>query len=330
MKNRVLTLLFTSHIFAFAAPPAPLPIPEVLKSAQASVSGTKLNLNSPVPLTAEQWTAVGELVVAGKIRSFIFSGKAGDDTALERLVKLDPESISFFGGIFTEAGAAHFEEMKSLKHLITSHAGPPTAKAAAAFSNHPSLESFASDGFGTNGIDHIVSAKNLRQISLQHGLASDANAAVLAKHPTLEKVWLWPHGPYAILTDAALPSLASLPNLKDLTLDYSRFTFEGGLKQLKQVRTLEKLNLGNALVSDTDLERLKAELPNVVIKYTPMPEEKRVMFERAEAVRDNVAELLKLSEADRPAKLAELKKSDVKLFEVVNAALQRLQPKPKK
>lgn len=330
MKILILILLFTCQISGFAAPPAPLPIPEILKSAQASVSGTKLSLTSPVPLTAEQWTAVEELVSTAKIRSFIFSGKAGDDTALERLVKLDPESISFYGGIFTETGAAHFEEMKSLKHLITSHAGPPTAKAAAALSNHPSLESFASDGFGTNGIEHIVSAKNLQQITLQHGLACDANAAILARHPALQKVVLWPHGPYAILTDAALPSLATIPNLKDLTLDYSRFSFEGGLKHLEQVRTLEKLNLGNALVSEADLERLKAEFSNVAIKYTPMPEEKRVMFERAEAVRDNVAELLKLSEAERPAKLSELKNSDVRLFEAVNAALQRLQPKPKK
>ena len=330
MINRIFPLLVASQIFGFAAPPAPLPIPDVLKSAQASVSAGKLNLNSPVPLTPEQWGAVEELVAAGKIRSFVFGGKAGDDTALERLVKMDPESIAFFGGTFTETGAARFEEMKSLKHLITSHAGPPTAKAASSLSNHPALESFASDGFGTNAVEHIVSAKHLRQITLQHGLASDANAAILARHPALEKVVLWPHGPYAILTDAAIPSLATLPNLKDLTLDYSRFTFEAGLKQLKQVRTLEKLNLGNALLSDADLERLKAELPNVAIKYTPMPDEKRVIFERAEALRDNVAELLKLAEADRPARLAELKKNDVRLFEAVNAALQKLLPKLKK
>jgi hypothetical protein len=329
MKNYILALLLISQPFCIAAPPAPPQIPEVLKSVKAAVSRNELSLISPTPLTEEQWTAVEGLVAAGKIRSFVFSGKAGDDVALARLVKLEPESIKFFGGSFTEAGAARFAEMKSLKHLITSHAGPPTAKAATALANHPSLESFASDGFGSNGIDQIASAKNLRQLTLQHGLASDANVALLSRHPALEKVWLWPHGPYAILTDAAISSLATLPKLKDLTLDYSRFTYDGGLNHLKQIGTLEKLSLGNAIVSEADLERLKAELPNVAIKYTPMPEDKRAAFERAEVIRDRLAELIKLPEADRAAKLAELKKSDLRLFEAVSAALQRLKPSSK-
>jgi hypothetical protein len=149
MKCHIFTLLSVLQIWAFAAPPAPLAIPEILKSAQASVSGTKLSLNSPSPLTAEQWTAVEELVAAGKIRSFVFSGKAGDDTALERLVKMDPEAILFFHGVFTETGAARFSQMKSLKQLVTSHAGPPTAQAAAALADHPTLESFGSDGLST-------------------------------------------------------------------------------------------------------------------------------------------------------------------------------------
>lgn len=225
MKNYhfSLSLLLISQSFCIAAPPASPQIPEVLKSVKAVVARNELSLTSTTPLTEDQWTAVEGLVEAGKIRSFVFSGKAGDDVALARLVKLQPESIKFFGGIFTEAGAARFAEMKSLKHLITSHAGPPTAKAATALANHPSLESFGSDGFGTNGIDQIASAKNLRQLTLQHGLACDGNVALLSQHPALEKVWLWPHGPYAILTDAAISSLVTLPKLKDLTLDYSRF-----------------------------------------------------------------------------------------------------------
>ena len=330
MKNYLFSLLLISQTFCIAAPPATPQIPEALKSVKAAVARNELSLTSTTPLTEEQWTAVEGLVAAGKIRSFVFSGKAGDDVALARLVKLEPESIKFFGGIFTEAGAARFAEMKSLKHLVTSHAGPPTAKAAAALANHPSLESFGSDGFGTNGIEHIASAKNLRQLTLQHALACDANVALLSQHPALEKVWLWPHGPYAILTDAAIPSLATLPKLKDLTLDYSRFTYEGGLKHLKQIGTLEKLSLGNAIVSEADLERLKAELPNVAIKYTPMPDDKRTAFERAEVVRDRLAELIKLPDADRTAKLKELRTSDVGLFEAVSAALQRLRPNSKK
>ena len=330
MKPRLLSLLLLSQTVCIAAPTASVPIPEVLKSAQAAVSGTKLSLTSPVPLTAEQWTAVEALVAAAKIRSFVFGGKAGDDTALERLVPLDPEAVSFFGGTFTEAGAVRFAHMKSLKHLITSHAGPPTAQAAAALANHPALESFASDGFGTKGIDHIVSARNLRQITLQHALASDTNAALLSGHPTLEKVWLWPHGPYAILTDAALTPLATLAKLKELTLDYSRFTYEGGLKHLKQVRTLEKLSLGNAIVSDADLARLKADLPHVAIKFTPMPEEKRVLFEKAELVRDRVAELMNLSEEDRAARLTEIRRNDVSLFNSLLPVLQRLNALPSK
>ena len=96
------------------------------------------------------------------------------------------------------------------------------------------------------------------------------------------------------------------------------------------MRTLEKLSLGNALFSEADLERLKTDLPHVAIKFTLMPDEKRVLFEKAEVVRDPVAELLKLAEPDRAAKLKEIRQSDVALFNALLPVLQRLNALPKK
>ncbi|MFM8470569.1 MAG: hypothetical protein ACKODH_11460 [Limisphaerales bacterium] len=272
-----------------AAPKPVIPeIPEILKSAKANVSnradlgGLTLSLSSPTPLTDEQWSAIESL----KVRAFIFSGKAGDDPAMSRVVKLDPTALQFFGSPMTDAGAAHIAEMKSLKTLMMSHADRLTAAAATALANHPSVEVFATDGrFAAQGMAQIATAKKLRDVMLQHTVCSDANIALLARHPSLEKIRLWPNGNYGVLTDAALPSLATLPKLKELTLEFSIFTYAGGLKHLKDIPTLTKLTLGEVAVSDEDLAQLKADLPNVTITHTPMKPEYRAKWDQAMATK---------------------------------------------
>jgi hypothetical protein len=251
-------------------------VPEVLKPAKGAISmrtqvGLTLSLDSMTPLTEEQWSAVESL----HIRSFMLSNNVSDDAAMARFLKLNPIALQFSHSPMTDAGAATFAEMKSLKVLRMSHTDKLTPRSAVALADHPSLEVFANDGkFGIGGMAEIAKAKHLHEILLQHGVSSDANVALFAHHPSLEVVKLWPKGT-AALTDAGLAPLATIPNLKELTLELSVFTYAGGLNHLKELPNLEKLTLNEVALSEEDLAKLKADLPKVKITYTPMKPEYR-------------------------------------------------------
>jgi len=307
---------------------------------KARIAGTQLQVGGPIgpllhltansPLTDEQWTAIEQLT----IRGFNLVGKGFGDAALPRLAKLDPSALMFWEVPMTDAGAEHFTSMKSLRVLTLVHAGGAiTTKTAHTIENHPSLEVLCAPGSWVGDPETfariVTSCKRLRAIPLAHQQGSDSNCKIFAHHPALEDLWLWPDSGLH-LTDAGVVSLSTLPKLKKLWLEYSRVTYDGGLKHLKNVADLESLKLTNMLVSDEDLARLQADLPNVKITFTPMKPEHRAKFERWETTRDRANELEKLPEAERAAKLTEIQKRDSTLFQAVNAELRRRQPSPKK
>jgi hypothetical protein len=264
-----------------ATPKVTLPaVPEALKPLKATIGnrgalGPTLTIQSEVPLTDEQWAALAALPV----KSYNFTGKVSDDALMARLVKLNPEALFLQHSDVTDAGAAAFAEMKTLKFLLMSHTDRLTPKSAVALADHPTLETFANDGkFGIGGMAQIATAKHLKNMTLQHGVASDSNVGALARHPSLEVLKLWPSGT-AALTDAALPSLATIPNLKDLTMELSVFTYDGGLKHLKELPKLTKLALKDVALSDEDLAKLKSDLPAVAITFTPMKPEYRAQWD---------------------------------------------------
>jgi len=284
MTHRTLYVFFfgfiTATSLAQAQPKKNLPpVPDSLKPFKATVSvrgdwGPTLVLQGEEPLTAEQWAAVGTLPV----RAYILNGKVSDDAGMAALAKLNPKVLQFGHSPMTDAGAAHFAEMKELKVLLMSHTDKLTPKAAVALADHPTLEVFANDGkFGIGGMAQIATASKLRVMTLQHGVASDANTALLAKHPSLETLKLWPSGT-AALTDAGIPPLATLPNLKQLTVELSVLSY-AGLAKLKDAPKLVNLTLKDVAISDADLAKLKADLPNVAITHTPMKPEYRTQWD---------------------------------------------------
>ena len=268
------TLLATTHA---QNKPAPLPeVPEVLKPAKATLgqlkpAGLSLSVDSKTPLSAEQWEAIATL----HPRAFSFSGSSLDDAGMQRLVKLDPEMVTVNGSLVTGNGAAKFGEMKSLKALHTLHITKPTPEAKAALGAHPTLEVFSSDG--TFCIE-AVTAPKLQRVDLKHGAASDQFVALLKNHPSLESVRLWAKG-YAGLSDTALASLVTLPKLTKLSLEFSVFTYAGGLNRLKEIPNLAALDLKDVALSAEDLAKLKADLPKVKITYTPMTAEYRAQWD---------------------------------------------------
>ncbi|MEY4483043.1 MAG: hypothetical protein RL693_495 [Verrucomicrobiota bacterium] len=275
-------LLTTAHAQnkKAAAPevkPAAMPeVPEILKPLNATITnrnpvGLTLTIESKVPLSAEQWNAIAAL----KLHSFSFTGAALDDAGMPRLAMMNPEAVALNGSSLTGNGVAKFGEMKSLKTLHTMHVTRPTPEAKAALSVHPALEVFSSDG--AFGIEAIT-APHLQRVDMKHGAASDEFVLLLKNHPSLESVRLWAKG-YAGLSDAALATLVSIPKLKQLSLEFSVFTYAGGLNRLKELPNLATLDLKDVALSDADLAKLKADLPKVKITYTPMTPEYRTQWD---------------------------------------------------
>jgi len=271
--------LMCSVARAGEAKPALPAVPDVLKSVNARMAASgglaTLYVNAPEVLSDEQWKAIAALGV----KSFGFGGKTLNDAGMAKLVELSPEALLLEHLDITDAGAAKFAEMKSLKVLRMSHTDKLTPQSASALADHPSLEVFANDGrFGVGGMAQIVTAKHLKNVLLQHGVSSDANVAFLAKHPALEVLKLWPSGT-AVLTDAALASIATIPNLKELNLELSVFTYAGGLNRLKELPNLTTLNLKDDAITEEDLAKLKADLPKVTINFTPMKDDYRAKWD---------------------------------------------------
>ena len=198
-----------------------------------------------------------------------------DDAGMQRLAALNPEMVTINGSSVTGIGAAKFGEMKSLKALHTLHITRPTPEAKAALGSHPTLEVFSSDGAFCI---EAVTAPRLQRVDLKHGAASDQFVVLLKNHPSLESVRLWAKG-YAGLSDASLASLVTIPKLNKLSLEFSVFTYAGGLNRLKELPNLAILELKDVALSNEDLAKLKADLPKVKLTHTPMTPEYRAQWE---------------------------------------------------
>ena len=280
-RSPLLASLFLGLVLLTAAEAqkktTPLPeIPEVLKPLNATLAerpplGVTLSIDSKTPLTPEQWDAIAAL----QVRSFAFTGAALDDAGMARLVALDPIAVALNGSTLTGNGVAKFGEMKSLKALHTMHVTRPTTEAKAALEAHPALAAFSSDGAFTI---EAVTAPHLQRIDLKHGAADDKFIALLKNHPSLESVRLWSKG-YAGLTDASLATLVTIPKLNKLSLEFAVLTYAGGLNRLKELPNLKVLELKDVALVPEDLAKLKADLPNVQITFTPMTPEYRAQWE---------------------------------------------------
>ena len=287
--NRFVTLLpvlglIVPSIVVAQAKPAKLPtVPEVLKPLKGTVRnhfnyqpGVTLAFTAVDPPTVEQWEAIESFPV----RNMAASGRGIDDIALARLSKLPLEALQLEHAVATDAGSAVLQEMTGLKQLILVHSRL-TEKSAAALAKHPALEVFSDDGrLGAYGMREIATAPRLRRVRLAHGAANDASVAALAGHPAIEMLYLWPSNTYG-LTDKAIPALATLPELTDSVLHYT-----DSLERLKRLPKLKKLTLREVAISDDDLARLKADLPQVAIEYLPMSEVVRKRWDFAAAKRN--------------------------------------------
>jgi hypothetical protein len=224
-----------------------------------------LSLKTDAPLSEDAWK---EIAALGPKAAFL-EGKGIDDAAAARFVKLGLEGLSFNGAAVTDAGLAVFKDARLTK-LGIAHALDFKGTGATALQGHPTLKEISIGGtaFGDVGMPAVASIKGLVRLQLNHDRVTDTGLSALANHPTLEWLMFSPNMSTGI-TDGCLATVATLKALKDLTINDTVLTYDGGLKLLKDLPNLQHLTFGKVGISEADLAKLKADLPKVEIKFTP-------------------------------------------------------------
>lgn len=188
-----------------------------------------------------------------------------------------------------------FAGWKNLRHLGLDHwgwkgrgdskdlVGPGLAHLAAC----PNLESIRLGGckIDDNAAPALAKIKTLQRLDLFHAKGiTDAGLPALAALPNLRYLRLAPQFTPRI-TDAGLEHLAKFPALEELEIGETVLTYENGLSHLKGLATLRKLKLDKVVIAEEDLARAKAELLTAVIEWTPpdkaAAERARAAFDRA-------------------------------------------------
>jgi hypothetical protein len=230
-----------------------------------------LALSTAKPLTDAQWDAVASL----HPKSFAFNDQALTDRDMDRLVALDPVSISLRITPLTGVGAAKFGQMKNLRSLTSHHLHQPTPEAKAALANHPALEDFRSAG---DFCIEALSAPNLKSVELAEKAATVARIEELVQKPSLETLSLFAHN-ITTINDASLATVAKIQSLQTLRIAFSVLTYEGGLKQLRSLPHLKSLSLYQVDLAPGDLEKFKEAFPSVKVNYTPMGADYRAKWD---------------------------------------------------
>jgi len=269
-KGRVLALLVVL-LGSVAGPALAADPPEfaVLKAAGGNVSTIKGGGTGIVfrdcKLDDQSWKALESL---RDLKTFtIFgSGKDFGDEQLARLCEIKTiESIfmNAFGG--TEAGLASLAKLPHLRHFGADHS-PFTGKGLAALKDSKSFSSLRLGGcpFDDDGMKALGTLTQLKEANISHVRFTSAGFPNFARLANLEKLTISANF-YPYYVGADFVHLSGLKNLNTLIISEMALGYEDGLDHLKGLK-LKRLELHDCRVSDGDLQRLRADLPDTTIE----------------------------------------------------------------
>jgi hypothetical protein len=243
----------------------------ILKAAGGNVAklkegGTGVTFGD-CKLNAESWKSLESLP---DLKNFtIFgSGKEFGDEQLSRLCEIKTiESIFINGFGGTEAGLAALAKLPNLRHFGADH-GPFTGTGIVALKDSKNFTSlrFGGTPFNDDGMQALGELTQLREANLSHVRFTSTGFPHLAKLVNLEKLAISPnYSPYYVGADFV--HLSGLKNLDTLSVSEMALTYDDGLDHLKGLN-LKLLKLHDCRVSDGDLKKLQADLPNTTIERT--------------------------------------------------------------
>jgi hypothetical protein len=240
-----------------------------------------LSLSTSKPLTDAEWDAVASL----HPKAFGFNDQSLCDKDMDRLVALDPVSVSLRIIPLTGGGAAKFGQMKNLRSLTSHHLHQATPEAKEALANHPALEDFRSAG---DFCIEALAAPHLKSVELAEKAATVARIQELVQKPSLATLSLFAHN-ITTIDDASLATVAKIQSLQTLKLAFTVLTYDGGLKQLQALPNLKNLSLYQVDLSPEDLQKFKDTFPSVKVNFTPMSADYRAKWDAMIAKQTNPA-----------------------------------------
>jgi hypothetical protein len=249
-----------------------------LKDAGAKVGpikegGTRVDIPGP-KLTEDVWKLLESMT---DLKAFSSSGKEFDDAALARLSKISTIETLFFNGPgITDNGLAELGKFSNLHKYGTDHGGQMlTGTGLAALSGAKNIQAISFGGclFGDRGMDALGTLTQLHDVSIRHCRNTSASFANFGKLTELEKLGFNPNFSPSYYTGADFVHLSGLTKLQELTIAQMIIPYEDGLSHLKPLHQLKKLKLDSCGITAEDLAKLKSDLPDTVIDFTPAPAE---------------------------------------------------------
>jgi len=204
-------------------------------------------------------------------------GLTNDQLAL--LIHL-PEVSTFStnGSALNDDGVRQLANFKGLTVLTFFHPSNKfTGVGLADLAVLPKLEGLTVGGssvFGNDGIAAIGKLSHLKNLRVWHINADSQGLASLKDLKELQSITVGQrlsNKPPTLLSDDALPILASMKSLQSVSLSEARLSLTA-LSQLKELPALTSLTLIGIDIPESDVAKLKAELPRAKIKWTaPTP-----------------------------------------------------------
>jgi hypothetical protein len=215
-----------------------------------------------------------------------------NDEAAAQLTGLDHlEKFFSNGSQLTDDGFKSLASWKSLKqigfdHWFRTRKDQPIGAGLAHLAALPNLESVRLGGcmIGIEAMEALATIKTLKKLDVFHTFYVNDDALLpLQKLPDLR---IFIAGPQfqPRLTDAALRILSGVKSLEEINLTETWLTYDGGFKHLAALPNLKKLSIPKVIASEEDVNKLKAELPNLVVEWT-QPDEATIEKTKATFLR---------------------------------------------
>ncbi len=222
-------------------------------------------------LTAADYAQIGQLT---GVKELGFA-KGFNDAGLKAIgAAAGVEKLSTNGMDVSDDGFAALAAWKNLGVIAIFHPGAKfTGKGLAALATLPKLVNLTvagSTAFGDDGMAAVATLTGLTGFRTWHSGVTTEGVKKMVTLKNLKSLNLGQrlsNTPPVTLSDAALPVLAELPQLEDLTLGEARLTLPA-LSQLKKLTHLKRLTLTGIDVPESDITTLKQELPKTDVKWT--------------------------------------------------------------
>ena len=248
---------------------------------------TEISLRDCSKLTPSDFRLIGGYK---SLKSLTLYGQCAalNDETISLLGELDKlESLATDGTKLSDDGMKGFLAFKSLRSLSMFHPSWDlktfTGAGLAHLKELPKLQKLTVAG--STGDDKVLWAvgqiTQLKEFSTWHTRQTQDGNAHLLKLTNLRALKIgqrlppWGQATPPSFDDTTLATLTQMKSLETLSLMEARLSFEA-LVQLKTLPNLKTLNIAQTEIAPSDVEKLRAALPNVKLNFTPMDEQERI------------------------------------------------------